>query len=121
MKQEFQEWNSKKIEFNLQKNTSLLQHGRRDVMWTHSISFIGHPLGLFLSWICNERLIKLTCLKALFYINIKAKKKMKGSYRVSTLDVAVRLFIHYDYSASFYFENIDEAVFMWYLANEQKL
>ena len=37
---------------------------------------------------------------------------MKGSYRVSTLDVAVRLFIHYDYSASFYFENIDEAVFM---------
>ena len=37
---------------------------------------------------------------------------MKGSYRVSTLDVAVRLFIHFDYSGSFYFDNIDEADFI---------
>ena len=50
-------------------------------------------------------------------------RKMKEVTGLAHLDFAVRFFIRDDYSSSFYFENIGEAVcfHMSHLANEQEL
>ena len=64
-------WICIRIEFNSQKNISLLQHGRHDVMWTHSIDFA------WTNYKNNKTVIKNTVV--LFKANFRERNVWQSS------------------------------------------